>query len=70
MRHVFAVLGAVAVAALAAVVLPFLAKGPDCRTGFGPTEIKVLPWVIFFIMTGVFEGMGRKKQGPVTGSES
>lgn len=60
MRHFFAVLGAIAVAALAVVVLPFFAKGPGCRTGFGPTELKVIPWVVFFIMTGVFEGMGKK----------
>ncbi|MBL7219683.1 MAG: hypothetical protein ISS69_06200 [Phycisphaerae bacterium] len=61
MRHFLAVLGAVAVASLAAVVLQFFAKTPDSPTGFGPTELKVLPVVIFFIMTGVFEGMGKKK---------
>ena len=61
MRHFLALLGAVAVAALAAAVLPLMAQGPDSRTGFGPTEVKVLPWIIFFIMTGVFEGMGKKK---------
>ena len=50
-----------AVASLAAVVLQFFAKTPESPTGFGPTELKVLPVVIFFIMTGVFEGMGKKK---------
>ncbi len=63
LRYLFVLILSAGVASFCAGVLSFFAKDPAhaVRTGFGPTEFEMLPWIIFFIMTGILSKVIGKK---------